>query len=100
MRRSVALVSAIAVALGSWVTWTSAAAAQDTLRFGKIPSTLRSVGSLYLFIAERKGFFARERIVLQSVIIEGGTDRMVAALDAGTIDVTHSSTPYLISAVL
>jgi ABC-type nitrate/sulfonate/bicarbonate transport system substrate-binding protein len=94
---SVALVAAIAAALG---TWTGAASAQDTLRFGKIPSTVRNVGSLYLSIAERKGFFARERIAIQSVMIEGGTDRMVAALDAGTIDITHSSTPYLISAVL
>lgn len=76
------------------------AAAQDTLRFGKIPSTVRNVGSLYLSIAERKGFFAREKIAIQSVLIEGGTDKMVAALDAGTIDITHSSTPYLISAVL
>jgi ABC-type nitrate/sulfonate/bicarbonate transport system substrate-binding protein len=101
MRRSmalvVALVAVIATTLGSWV---SAASAQDTLRFGKIPSTVRNVGSLYLSIAERQGFFARERIVIQSVMIEGGTDRMVAALDAGTVDIAHTSTPYLISAVL
>jgi NitT/TauT family transport system substrate-binding protein len=88
---------AIAAALGNCG---SAASAQDTLRFGKIPSTVRNVGSLYLSIAERKGFFARERIAIQSVMIEGGTDRMVAALDAGTVDIAHTSTPYLISAVL
>jgi ABC-type nitrate/sulfonate/bicarbonate transport system substrate-binding protein len=92
-----ALVAAIAAALG---TWTSAASAQDTLRFGKIPSTVRNVGSLYLSIAERKGFFAHERIAIQSVMIEGGTDRMVAALDAGSVDIAHTSTPYLISAAL
>ena len=97
MRRSMALVVAIAATLGSWA---SAASALDTLRFGKIPSTVRNVGSLYLSIAERKGFFARERIAIQSVMIEGGTDRMVAALDAGTVDIAHTSTPYLISAVL
>jgi hypothetical protein len=34
------------------------------------------------------------------VLIEGGTDRMVAAIDAGKVDLAHSSTPYLISAVL
>ena len=95
-RGPLALASAFIAAL----TFSGAAAAQDTLRFGKIPSTLRSVGSLYLFIAEQKGFFARERIAIQSVVIDGGTDRMVAALDAGTIDITHSSTPYLISAAL
>jgi NitT/TauT family transport system substrate-binding protein len=76
------------------------AAAQTTLRFGKIPSTVRNVGSLYLFVAERKGFFAREGIKLESVLIEGGTDRMVAALDEGKVDLAHTSTPYLISAVL
>jgi ABC-type nitrate/sulfonate/bicarbonate transport system substrate-binding protein len=76
------------------------AAAQTTLRFGKIPSTVRNVGSLYLHVAERKGYFAREGIKLESVLIEGGTDRMVAAIDAGKVDLAHSSTPYLISAVL
>lgn len=79
---------------------TQDAAAQTTLRFGKIPSTVRNVGSLYLHVAERKGFFAREGIKLESVLIEGGTDRMVAAIDAGKVDLAHSSTPYLISAVL
>jgi ABC-type nitrate/sulfonate/bicarbonate transport system substrate-binding protein len=73
---------------------------QTTLRFGKIPSTVRNVGSLYLHVAERKGFFAREKIKLESVLIEGGTDRMVAAIDDGKVDLAHSSTPYLISAVL
>jgi len=96
------LVAAAVVAVAALIvlSFVGPAAAQDTLRFGKIPSTVRNVGSLYLFIAERKGFFARERIAIQSVVIEGGTDRMVAALDAGTIDITHTSTPYLISAVL
>ena len=46
------------------------------------------------FVAERKGFFAREGIKLQSVLIEGGTDRMVAAIDKGKVDLAHSSTPY------
>ena len=61
---------------------------------------MRNVGSLYLHVAERKGFFAREGIKLESVMIEGGTDRMVAAIDDGKVDLAHSSTPYLISAVL
>ena len=58
------------------------AAAQTTLRFGKIPSTVRNVGSLYLHVAEKKGYFAREGIKVESVLIEGGTDRMVAAMGA------------------
>jgi ABC-type nitrate/sulfonate/bicarbonate transport system substrate-binding protein len=90
----------MAATLAALIATSAPAAAQDTLRFGKIPSTVRNVGSLYLFVAERKGFFAREKIAIQSVLIEGGTDKMVAALDAGTIDITHSATPYLISAVL
>lgn len=76
------------------------AAAQTTLRFGKIPSTVRNVGSLYLHVAERKGFFTRQGIKFESVLIEGGTDRMVSAIDAGKVDLAHSSTPYLIAAVL
>ncbi len=92
----------LAAALAGLISATcvGAAAAQDKLRFGKIPSTVRNVGTLYLFIAERKGFFAREGIAIESVLIPGGTDKMVAALDAGRVDIAHSSTPYLISAVL
>jgi ABC-type nitrate/sulfonate/bicarbonate transport system substrate-binding protein len=93
-------IAAMIAALLCLTTAGPVAAQTTTLRFGKIPSTVRNVGSLYLFVAERKGFFAREGIKLDSVMIDGGTDRMVAALDAGTIDLTHSSTPYLISAAL
>jgi ABC-type nitrate/sulfonate/bicarbonate transport system substrate-binding protein len=96
MRRFLAAVLAGLIS----ATCVGAAAAQDKLRFGKIPSTVRNVGTLYLFIAERKGFFAREGIAIESVLIPGGTDKMVAALDAGRVDIAHSSTPYLISAVL
>jgi NitT/TauT family transport system substrate-binding protein len=91
-----AMLTAIIIA----ATCAGSAAAQDKLRFGKIPSTVRNVGSLYLFVAERKGFFAREGIAIESVMIPGGTDKMVAALDEGRVDIAHSSTPYLISAVL
>jgi ABC-type nitrate/sulfonate/bicarbonate transport system substrate-binding protein len=71
-----------------------------TLRFGQIPSTIHSVTSLYHFIAEKQGFFARESIAVVQVPIEGGTDKMVAALDRGDVDVTQTATPYLIQAVL
>src|SRR5689334_15904298 len=76
------------------------AAQPVTLRFGQIPSTARNVGTLYLYIAQQKGFLAREGVTLQFQPIEGGTDKMVAALDAGTVDVAHTSTPYLIEKVL
>jgi ABC-type nitrate/sulfonate/bicarbonate transport system substrate-binding protein len=71
-----------------------------TLRFGQIPSTARSVSSLPHFIAEQRGFLAREGIVLELKPIAGGTDKMVAALDQGTVDVAQTATPYLIRAAL
>jgi ABC-type nitrate/sulfonate/bicarbonate transport system substrate-binding protein len=78
----------------------SAAADSVTLRYGQIPSTVRSVSALYLFIGQRQGFFAREDIKLELVPIPGGTDKMIAALDQGTVDVTQTATPYLIRAAL
>jgi ABC-type nitrate/sulfonate/bicarbonate transport system substrate-binding protein len=78
----------------------SAAAESVTLRYGQIPSTVRSVSSLYLFIAQQRGFFAREQIKIDLVPIAGGTDKMVAALERGTVDVTQTATPYLIRAAL
>src|SRR3954469_24893850 len=77
-----------------------AAAESVTLRYGQIPSTVRSVSALYLFIAQQKGFFTREDIKLELVPIAGGTDKMIAALDQGSVDVTQTATPYLIRAVL
>jgi ABC-type nitrate/sulfonate/bicarbonate transport system substrate-binding protein len=77
-----------------------AAADVVTLRYGQIPSTVRSVSSLYLFVAQRQGFFAREALKLELVPISGGTDKMVAALDQGAVDVTQTATPYLIRAAL
>jgi ABC-type nitrate/sulfonate/bicarbonate transport system substrate-binding protein len=71
-----------------------------TLRFGQIPSTARAVSSLYLYVAEKQGFFARENVAVEVVQIPGGTGNMVAALDRGEVDVTQTATPYLIQAVL
>ena len=71
-----------------------------TLRLGQIPSTVRGVPSLPRMIAERQGFFARENVALELVQIPGGTDKMVAALDRGEVDVTQTATPYLIAASL
>jgi ABC-type nitrate/sulfonate/bicarbonate transport system substrate-binding protein len=89
----------IAVCLGLGMAQ-SAAAESVTLRYGQIPSTVRSISGLYLFIAQQKGFFAREDIRLELVPIAGGTDKMVAALDRGMVDVAQTATPYLIRAAL
>src|SRR3954462_1453832 len=85
-----------------WLCIPIAPAAADTvtLRYGQIPSTVRSVSALYLSIAQQKGFFAREEVKLDLIPIAGGTDKMIAALDQGTVDVTQTATPYLIRAVL
>jgi ABC-type nitrate/sulfonate/bicarbonate transport system substrate-binding protein len=70
-----------------------------TLRFGQIPSTARAVSSLYLYVAQKHGFFTRENVAVDVVQIPGGTGNMVAALDRGEVDVTQTATPYLIQAV-
>jgi ABC-type nitrate/sulfonate/bicarbonate transport system substrate-binding protein len=77
-----------------------AAAESVTLRYGQIPSTVRSVSSLYAFIAQQRGFLARENVKLAHVPIPGGTDKMVAALGEGRVDITQTASPYLIQAVL
>ena len=71
-----------------------------TLRYGQIPSTIKTVSALQFYIAQRKGFFAREGINLEMLSIEGGAANMMVALDKGSVDVTRTATPYLIQAVL
>jgi ABC-type nitrate/sulfonate/bicarbonate transport system substrate-binding protein len=71
-----------------------------TLRFGQIPSTVHGMTSLARFVAEKRGFFAKENLKLQLVQIPGGTGNMVKALDRGEVDLTQTATPYLIQAVL
>ena len=88
-------------AIFAWIGLIHAANAETaTLRFGQIPSTVRGTSSVYLHLAEQKGFFAREEIKLERITIPGGTDKMVAALEQGAVDVTQTATPYLIQAVL
>jgi ABC-type nitrate/sulfonate/bicarbonate transport system substrate-binding protein len=90
-----------AVAAAAWIGLLHPSKAEIvTLRFGQIPSTVRGTSSVYLHLAEQKGYFAREQIKLERISIPGGTDKMVTALDHGAIDVTQTATPYLIQAVL
>jgi NitT/TauT family transport system substrate-binding protein len=90
-----------AIAAALWIGWLHPSQAENvTLRFGQIPSTVRGTSSVYLHIAEQKGFFAREQIKLERISIPGGTDKMVVALEQGAVDVTQTATPYLIQAVL
>jgi ABC-type nitrate/sulfonate/bicarbonate transport system substrate-binding protein len=69
------------------------------LRYGQIASSARSISSLGLYVAERKGFLANEGIELEVVGL-GGVEHMVEALDKGDVEVSHTATPYLIQAVL
>ena len=71
-----------------------------TVRYGQIPSTIKTVSALQFTIAQRKGFFSLEGINLAMVPIEGGAINMMAALDKGTVEITRTATPYLIQAVL
>ena len=77
-----------------------AGAQTTTLRYGQIPSTIKTVSALQFHIAQRKGFLGREGINLEMLPIEGGAANMISALDKGTVDITRTATPYLIQAVL
>lgn len=79
----------------------SPAAAQDKvkLRYGQIANSARSVSSLALNIAQRKGFLAHENIELEVVGLRG-VQYQVEELDKGTVDVSHTATPYLIQLAL
>ena len=71
------------------------------LRYGQAFSTLRSIFSLPISVAERQGFFSREGLDFRIVVpIPGGSDKMIDALYDDTVDVTHVATPFLIRKVL
>ena len=77
------------------------AQAQDkiALRYGQIGGSVKSVSSLALYTAQRKGFFARGNIALE-VIRLPGVHHMIEGLDKNTVDVSHTATPYLIEGAL
>jgi len=73
--------------------------AQERIRLGHNVNSVRNIGSLPLHLVMRQGLFAREGLAVELVGLPG-TTHMVAALDAGTVDVTGTATPYLIQAAL
>ena len=79
---------------------TSARAQNIALRYGQIPSTIKTVSALQFHLAQRKGFFAREGIALEMIPIDGGAANMVVALTKGVVDISRTATPYLIQDVL
>jgi len=82
-------------ALGS----TTSAPAQDKLRYGQISGSVKSVSSLALYTAQRKGFLAKQKIDLEVVLLPG-VHHMIEQLDKDAVDISYTATPYLIEAVL
>jgi ABC-type nitrate/sulfonate/bicarbonate transport system substrate-binding protein len=70
-----------------------------TLRYGQIANSARSISSVALTVAQRKGFLEREGIDLKVVGLRG-TQYQIEELDKGNVDISHTATPYLIQAVL
>ena len=97
MKRSMLIL--ISALLSLWDIATLAAQTIN-LRYGQIPSTIKTVSALQFYIAQRKGFFTREGINFEMLPIEGGAANMVVALTKGTVDITRTATPYLIQDVL
>lgn len=94
----VTIVSAITAAVACF---SDEAASADTvkLRYGVIANSARSISSLPLYVAQRKGFLATEGVELETVPLPG-TESMVEAAETGQVDITNTATPYLIQAGL
>ena len=91
----------LTAAIIALLTVAPAGAEPLTLRYGAAYSTLRSIYSLPIVIAEHEGFFLRENLDFKIVVpIPGGSDKMIDALHDGTVDITHVATPYLIRKAL
>ena len=64
-----------------------------TLRYGQIPSTIKTISALSFSIGQRKGFFAQEGINLEMMPIEGGAANMVVAVNKSVVDITRTARP-------
>lgn len=76
------------------------AGAPLSIRYGQAFSAVRSIYSLPVFVADREGFFAREGVAFKNILIPGGGENMIGALEDGTVDLTHVATPFLIARAL
>jgi ABC-type nitrate/sulfonate/bicarbonate transport system substrate-binding protein len=94
------MIHRLLIAIATLFLCTAAAAqGQDKLRYGQISGSVKSVSSLALYTAQRKGFLARQKIELE-VIRLPGVHHMIEGLDKNAVDVSHTATPYLIEGVL
>ena len=89
----------VALMLAALLVPVARAAEPITLRYGQIANSARSVSSLALTVAQRKGFLTQEGIDLKVVGL-GGTSHQIEALDKGDVELSHTALPYLIEAVL
>ena len=78
----------------------SAAGAPQPLLYGQAYSAMQSIYSLPIVVAQRKGYFLREGLAFTIVMIPGGGENMIKALDNGTADLAHVATPFLIESAL
>ncbi len=93
--------------LGAWLGMIVATAcgAQESghgtmaLRLGYNANSARNMAEIPNVVAQRKGFFAREGLVVTMVPLMG-TTHMVAGLDSGEVDATGTASPYMIEAAL
>ena len=76
------------------------AASPPTLRYGEAYSAMQSIYSLPIVVAQRKGYFVREGLTFVIVLVPGGGENMIKALDDGEVDVAHVATPFLIKRAL
>ena len=95
MYRRLTVLSGLALA-----TLVASAQAQTvTLRYGQIANSARGYSSLGLYVAQRKGFLAREGIELKVVRLPG-LHTMVEAVDKDDVELAHTATPFLVQAGL
>jgi ABC-type nitrate/sulfonate/bicarbonate transport system substrate-binding protein len=96
------LACALAAALAGmcWAMTAPTVAQQPiALRLGYNANSALNIGEVPNALAARHGFFAREGLAVTMVPLKG-TTHMVAALDAGEVDLTGTATPYMIEAAL
>lgn len=96
---AVMLLACFGVAVASAAQAQERSPARVSLRLGFNANSARNMAEIPNIIAQRKGFFAREGLVVTMVPLMG-TTHMVTALDKGDVDATGTALPYMIQAVL
>jgi ABC-type nitrate/sulfonate/bicarbonate transport system substrate-binding protein len=94
------LIRLAAAALLCLCTAQAAVAQALSLRYGQAYSAQRSIFSLPILLAERRGYLVREGLDFHIVPVPGGGTRLIDALHDGTADVAHVATVFLVQAAL